>query len=494
MMMPPIQCTPYVSISIGSTGTLINYDQWENGYDGDLASPTDLYSSSNSDGTQIGATATVSMGSTQQRRRNIDFTCDLYGHPATVDALAAGNVVVLRNAVPTANPSLIDFDGRDKFGSTSRLLSAASTGAQATSTTGAGTCLGGAVEVYPTADWGVSYVSPVGTNQTYSEMFRYTALTVQASHPGTVVTVDANGATAGGLTTSTLGEGESIVVADIQQGATVTATFPVQVHLLTGDPDSLPYEYSIYTLFPRPSGKKQLITVRSAELPCWMRTKSSRSRSITQVRRHSMCAAIFALRSPMSTILQPMGHSRWQCRDDSGAHCYAVTADNGSTLDSLRQFFAIGTVDSANLQGDANSGGIGDLGFTLSPDAFLAPQALVGLGIGQDPNSSSTQNGSPVWVTPVCPVDGLYIYLCRSQRRRESYKVDLNGNNNFTDNNVDGFADFDEPTSNTGLKVSVLQSIKLRDPSDQDRTGMRIWSETAANDGGAVGCDLAIRN
>ena len=306
------------------------------------------------------------------------------------------------------------------------------------------------------------------------------------------MTVDANGATTGGLSTSTLAEGESIVVADIQRGATVTSTFPVQVHLLTGDPDSSPYEYSVYTLFPQEKWGPSYYSPVGTNSPL-------DANSVTQITLYNPGPNPLDVRCDFRTSsnnYNNIGVNASQVVEvptGSGAHCYAVTTDNGTALDSSRQFFAIGTVDSAYLQGDSNSGGVWDWGFTLLPDAFLAPQALVGLGIGQDPNSSSAENGSPVWVTPVCPAGTTFTYIYADLNGNGTPdNVDLNGDNDTADNNVDGFADLDEPTSSTGLKVSVLQSVKLRDPSDQDQTGMRIWSKTAANNNGTVGCDLAV--
>ena len=45
--------TSYIGITAIASGTLIYYDQWENGYDIDIANPADLYSGSNPDGIQI---------------------------------------------------------------------------------------------------------------------------------------------------------------------------------------------------------------------------------------------------------------------------------------------------------------------------------------------------------------------------------------------------------------------------------------------------------
>ena len=43
----------YVSLAVFVDGTVIYYDQWENGYDRDIANPNNLYSASNLGGTQI---------------------------------------------------------------------------------------------------------------------------------------------------------------------------------------------------------------------------------------------------------------------------------------------------------------------------------------------------------------------------------------------------------------------------------------------------------
>ena len=74
-----------------ASGTLVYYDQWENGvdtnnhYDDDIANPDDLYSSANTDGTQIWGDGLAHNG-----------TC-----PGTTDDLiTAGMVINLTNTVP----------------------------------------------------------------------------------------------------------------------------------------------------------------------------------------------------------------------------------------------------------------------------------------------------------------------------------------------------------------------------------------------------------
>ncbi len=688
----------YVSIAIGTTGTQIYYDQFENGYESALNAPSSVWNGAGSAGTQIWGNGNAADGCPPNRDGVNNLTCSNAN-----DQLRAGDVVVLRNAVQSTTPEVIDFDGRDKFGSTEQIAVSRVYWSAGNCGTGQppGTCLAGAVEVYPTSDWGTTYVAPVGMGgielvgqsvnspdntgsaltlsvpsgtvtgdiliavlswnnstvamapasgwtQLYStahtstglrqaafwrtvdgsepasydfatspttavkragfmlrlrnagtptaavdadntgtandapsvnitevgqltlhvgstlaettrqgstpddfvelldeaaagtgsdvtiaasarswgtrgatgvqtatfngaainigaqilvpstsaafdfgDMFEYSSLAIQATQDDTAVTVDRNGPLSGGEVALTLQEGESAVVDDVLQGATVVSDFPVQVHHLTGDRNSA-YEYSIYTLLPRstwgpsyysPVGTASQATTDSVTLifaynPAGVAPLDLRCDFLGSSVNYNDIPA-----NSVQAVTVPAG---------SGAHCYAVTANDGSTQDSSRQFFAISTVDAA-FTGETE-GTAWDWGFTLIPDAFLSPQALVGLGIGQDPNEpSNTQNGSPIWVTPVCPAGttGTWIYADRTGDGLPDV-LDFNANNNATDNNVTD-PDFDEPVSNNGTFVQALQLIKLHDHTDQDQTGMRIWSKPAQNNpADAVGCDLVV--
>ena len=50
---PTNPVTTYISIAAVANNTIIYYDQWENGYDTDIANPLNLYSGGNPGGTQI---------------------------------------------------------------------------------------------------------------------------------------------------------------------------------------------------------------------------------------------------------------------------------------------------------------------------------------------------------------------------------------------------------------------------------------------------------
>ena len=138
----------YFSIAIGANGTLVYYDQWENGYDASTSpTPVDLYDSTlNPVACRSGATAT-----TRQKRRAPWLSAS--------DVLNAGDVIIPNNAVPYPRSTAILFDGKDKIGASSSIAMA-----RATWATGSGTLNAFAHEMYATAEWGTAYESPVGTN------------------------------------------------------------------------------------------------------------------------------------------------------------------------------------------------------------------------------------------------------------------------------------------------------------------------------------------
>ena len=99
-LVPANPVTTLVSIAAVADGTIVYYDQWENGYDADIANPANLYSGGNPGGTQIWGDGNAANGAPP-------------GVPS--DLINAGTVIVLSNPVTTTDLSAIDFDGRDKI-------------------------------------------------------------------------------------------------------------------------------------------------------------------------------------------------------------------------------------------------------------------------------------------------------------------------------------------------------------------------------------------
>ena len=85
--------TTYFSIAIGVSGTYVYYDQWENGYDSDIANPTNLYSAGNLGGTQIWGNSLAADGCAPNKA-GVTLTCTNAN-----DVLNAGDVIIPSNSV-----------------------------------------------------------------------------------------------------------------------------------------------------------------------------------------------------------------------------------------------------------------------------------------------------------------------------------------------------------------------------------------------------------
>lgn len=355
-----------------------------------------------------------------------------------------------------------------------------------------------------TATWGTSgkwvashvVIPAQGTTYTFSDlnnMFEYTAVSVQATITGTTVAVDQDGAGPLAPINFTLGEGESRVVTPMYQGGTVTSSQPVQVDMMAGDPGD-EYEYSAYTLIPRTAWGNSYWSPVSGQLSGGADGGTYQSQILVfnpdpstpiNVRCDFQGAG-----SDLTQTVPADGVAWWTVPAWSGAHCFTVTAPGGSTQDpNGPPFFVIGTVDAANLAGNSGTGSGYDWGFTPLPDGFLDTQALVGLGLGRDPNASGTQNGSPVWVTPACvaPATNTYVYVDFNGDGTPD-NADLNGDND-TNDTVNGIA---ENTVANGVLLPTLQSIRFFDPVDFNQTGAQIYSLTGPNNTGTPGCEIAV--
>jgi hypothetical protein len=139
---PVSPVTTYISIAAVAPNTIVYYDQWENGYDPDIANPANLYSGGNPGGTQVWGNGNAADGA-----------------PPSIpgDVINAGTVIVLSNSINTANLAAIDFDGRDKIAAT-KTVAVTRVGWA----TGPNTLLAGALEVFDTDNWGTDYRAPVG--------------------------------------------------------------------------------------------------------------------------------------------------------------------------------------------------------------------------------------------------------------------------------------------------------------------------------------------
>ncbi|HKS37299.1 MAG TPA: hypothetical protein VJW76_08930, partial [Verrucomicrobiae bacterium] len=188
------------SVVVTDGGTVIHYDQWEDGYETDIAQPT--------------------QSTTQIWGDGNNFNGRPPGYTNDPPSLPSGTVLTLRNLVPLPrNPANLLFDARDRMAATKALV--VSRAAWATTP---GPVLAGAVEVTATIDYGTSYVSPVGQDMT-NALFQYVGLMTMAEQDGTSVTIDTDGPGATAPFTVALNRGESYLVnGGVRKGGSVNAT------------------------------------------------------------------------------------------------------------------------------------------------------------------------------------------------------------------------------------------------------------------------------
>ncbi len=432
----------YISIAALASNTVIYYDQWENGFEPDIANPHNLYSATNPGGTQIWGDGNPANGAPP-------------GVPS--DIISAGTVIILNNPVNSNNRLAIDYDGGDKIAA-SKTIAVTRTGWG----TGPNTLLAAANETYDTDNWGTNFVCPVGEDMPVSfdyRIFDYTGLSIMAGPGGASVQIDAD-ANGSYEINFNLTEGQAYLVnGGVNVGAKILSSKPVQVDLLTGDKGEQ-YETRFFGITPTNLLADKYFTPVS--------TPSSAQGT------NGTNTAVFLYNQNSSAITV-----NYTTRTGSGGNTLTttpITINAGGYAKQLipdgygasfvstggQKFHALSATDVNNSSTSNGGNRTWDWGYTLSGEGSLTPQVLVGLGIGRDPTSSTNpnENGNPVWVTPI-------------------------GNGNTS---VDIYVDYDaDPTTgpltdpngnkyDVKLQLRELERAKIYDNNDRDQTGMLVYT------------------
>ena len=404
-----------IAIVVGQTNTIIVYDQWEDGYENDLNNPTNSSTLIWGDG---------------------NLNTPAPGYPSNI--LPAGAVILLTNVVTLPrNPSVMNFDGRDRIGASKPVVvTRAAWGVTP------GTVLTSASSVYDTTRWGTNFMLPVGTNVNAAvQNFSYSAAYIMASQNGTVVQIDRNG---DGVIdqTNTLSMGQNLVVPKVSASATITSSKPVQVHEVTGRIGST-YQSRSFSIRPMNEWSTSYHAAAGTTLASEVHNIflfNPYKTNITVQYQTAAGSGSFVVTNGGNDYKFPMPLN-------SGANFYTT---NGVI------FYAVGANDSGAAAADNQTH---DWGYALQPDSALTTVALCGWSPGSDDTISPPTpdaNGSPVWVTPL---QKTVIYV------------------NYSGNPTNG--PFTAPNGqkyNTNYTVAALNYVRIYNPTTKNMTGARIFT------------------
>jgi uncharacterized repeat protein (TIGR01451 family) len=403
------------SIIVTGNGTVIYYDQWEDGYETDLSNPTQPTTQIWGDGN------------------------DAHGIPPGFAhnplGLPAGTVITLTNNVSLPrNPSQILFDARDRIGANKAIIVTRAGWPIPT-----GPVFAGAVSVLSTMDYGTNYISPVGQNLTNVNLMKYVGMFIMAAQNNTAVTIDPNG-NGIGTTNIVLNQGESYLVnGGIMVGGRVTATKPVQADLLIGHVGAT-YASDWFTLYP---------------VSAWSSAYYTPVGSAATVNQ----PAYVYLYNPGASAITinyntKVGSGSFSVPGTNGVYKYQMPVSSGASFVSAggQNFYALCTV-AANNASDTPW----NWGFTLVPKGALTTAATVGWAPG---SADGTVDGSPVWVTPLANTTVYVDY----HGDTNGPLIDPNGNRydtNFTVTALQSQKIYDPSKNQTGTRVYTVDGTLI---------------------------------
>lgn len=437
--MPSNNIRTVISLTMPYPGMAIVWDEWEDGYEINALNPLQPTTKVWGDGNPYNGIAP--------------------GY--ATDIIPAGGSIILDNTMP-ANPrvqSNIFFDGRDKITSSGQVAITQVCGeptrmpVQAIKT-----------NVTSTYNFGESFTVPLGQNYP-SQDFKYTALFIRAEQDSTVVEIDKDNN--GSLeTTFTLNQGQSYLVnGGVYYGATVTSNKPIGVELNAGGVDQYSirnapiypatwYSNTYYTPVPtsdnagdNPKDTSAVMFYNSLNRPLTINWSSGIPTSGTITLPAKGC-----VRFPLA---------------------YSTTAAYKFYNPTGESFTAIEIVDSYTPGGGGNDGTTYDWSFNLIAESRLTDFATTawapgGLDLVAPPGPDV--NGNPIWVTPNMNTT-IYVKW---------------------DGNVSGNSGLVSPCGlryDVSYTLNALKYVKLRDPNDNDQSGLAVYTCNGAKIAAVYGED-----
>lgn len=438
--LPSSNVRTIISVKISYPGIILTWDQWEDGYEANILSPTQST-------TQIWGDGNIYNGIAP-------------GYPT--DIIPSGGSLVLDNTMPTPRvASNLFFDGKDKLYSTGQISVTQVCGEPSEI---AVQCMKTNVTSYP-YEYGKSFTIPVGQDLP-SRDFRYSALFIRAAEDNTTVQIDRDND--GTFNSSVvMNEGDVILVDEfmapvgtkLNAGAVVTSDKPIGVDAHFAGIDNYSsrevpifpstwYSHTYYTPVP---------TTGPAAAPhdtAVVMLYNSLSRPIN---------INWSSGVPSSGVINLAANS---------SHRFAMPLSASAAYKfenpTKESFVALEIVDSYTPGGGGNEGSTRDWAFNLISEARLTDFASVAWAPG---STNGTRNDNPIWVTPSANTT---VYV--------KYDGDvLNGVN----------------TSPCGMKfdvalpVNFLNYLKIKDPADNDQSGIAVFTCNGAKIAAVYGEDPA---
>jgi len=354
--------------------------------------------------------------------------------PNPDDTLQAGDIIALQNTVELPrDPAQFFFDGGER-GDKITGVGGAIAVSMAVWPESVSSLYAGAWALGSTSLWGTEYVVPVGediagTGPNQRPGFQVVGINVQAVLDNTVVALDLDG---DGSTdeTVTLNQGEQYTTetGGVEVGARVDVQSggPVQVHILTADPDAaIPYEARAVTLLPLNLLADEYLAPRSSDGDHWLHNPHSDPITVTATTATDVTTLTIP---PHSTVKFPTtGLS-----GPTGVHFVGTDSFDGmAALDP----------DSAR-----------DWGYGLAPVSFLTTQALVGWAPGNNRIPPSSWGGDPAGLT----ASRIYVTVLTTTTLNVIYDLSTGRSDTFS--------------------ITPLEEVAIIDGDDYDMTGAVLYT------------------
>lgn len=331
-----------LSVTISTDGTVIWYDEWEDGYDENVA---------------FGVSKTTKVWGDGNARNGC--APNIKKCTNSMDTLKAGDSFVIQNDVPIPRiKSKILYDGGDRIQASMPIN--VNRAAYAKSP---GSVLAGAIEMLDTMVWGLTFEAPVGVDLgRTTRAFEHSIFMIMAGYNNTKVSLPDN-------TVRVLNIGQSTTF-KVNQGHRVKCDKPVQVHLFTGDVNSA-YETRWYSMRPIETYSDAYVTPVGDSMG---KTKMIVYNPSTNSLKYSF-RYLDSGKEKIATGTIAGKQAGWTP---------VVPTGSGALINGTHPFVALTVTDSEDKAGDGygTGGQMYDWGCPVVPLLELTSEVLLGLGYG----------------------------------------------------------------------------------------------------------------